>query len=88
MKEYNLLKKEEIKANPTMKVQEKILEVIEKSKNPISITSISKLSKTSFYQTKVSIDFLYRLGILDLIISSGNSTFVILKKQNCEVTNK
>jgi len=88
MKEYNLLKKEEIKANPTMKVQEKILEVIGKSKNPISITSISKLSKTSFYQTKVSIDFLYRLGILDLIISSGNSTFVILKKQNCEVTNK
>jgi hypothetical protein len=88
MKEYNLLKKDEIKANPTMKVQEKILEVIENSKNPISITSISKLSKTSYYQTKVSIDFLYRLGVLDLIISSGNSTFVILKKQDCEVTNK
>lgn len=85
MKEYNLLKKEEIKANPTMKVQEKILEVVENSKNPISITSLAKLSKTSFYQTKVSIDFLYRLGIVDLIISSGNSTFVILKKQNCEV---
>jgi len=88
MKEYNLLKKEEIKANPTMKVQEKILGVVENSKNPISITSLAKLSKTSFYQTKVSIDFLYRLGIVDLIISSGNSTFVILKKQNCEVTNK
>lgn len=84
MKEYNLLKKEEIKANPTMKVQEKILGVVENSKNPISITSLAKLSKTSFYQTKVSIDFLYRLGIVDLIISSGNSTFVILKKQNCE----
>jgi len=62
-----------------MKVQEKILKVIELSKNPISITAVSKLSKTSFYQTKVSIDYLYRLGVLELIISSGNSTFVILK---------
>jgi len=79
MKEYTLLKKGEEKANPTMKVQEKILKVIELSKNPISITAVSKLSKTSFYQTKVSIDYLYRLGVLELIISSGNSTFVILK---------
>lgn len=79
MKGYNLIKGE-TKANPTIETQEKIIKVIQEAEMPISITSVSKLSKTSFYQTKTSIDFLHKLGVIDLIISSGNSTFVILKK--------
>lgn len=85
MKEYNLLKKEQEKANPTIETQEKILEVLRYSERPISITQISKLAKTSFNQAKTSVKFLSRLGVLELIISSGNTTFVILNKK--EVKN-
>jgi len=75
-------------ANPTIETQNRIIEVIKNSNNPISLTAISKLSKKGFNEVKASVNFLTRLGVLELIISSGNSTFVILKKQNCEVTNK
>jgi hypothetical protein len=77
-----------ISANPTIETQKRIIEVIENSSKPISLTAISKLSKKGYNEVKASVNFFAGLGILDLIISSGNSTFVILKKQNCEVTNK
>lgn len=75
-------------ANPTIETQNRIIAVIENSNKPISLTAISKISKKGFNEVKASVNFLTRLGVLDLIISSGNSTFVILKKQNCEVINK
>ena len=81
MKDYNHLKKREKKANPTIDTQEKIIKVIKNSKKPISITSISKLSKTGFNETKSSIIFLHKLQIVDLIVSTGNTTFVILSKK-------
>jgi phage FluMu protein gp41 len=70
------------KANPTIETQNRIIEVIENSNKPISLTAISKLSKKGFNEVKASVNFLTRLGVLDLIISSGNSTFVILKKES------
>lgn len=79
MKEYNLLKS---KANPTIETQERIIQVIKKSEKPISITSISKLSKTGFNETKSSVAFLHKLGIVDLIVSSGNVTLVKFRGEN------
>lgn len=70
------------KANPTIETQNRIIEVIENSNKPISLTAISKLSKKGFNEVKASVNFLTRLGVLDLIISSGNATFVILKKES------
>lgn len=70
------------KANPTIETLNRIIEVIENSNKPISLTAISKLSKKGFNEVKASVNFLTRLGVLDLIISSGNSTFVILKKES------
>jgi len=85
MKEYKLLKEEEEKANPTMETQKKVIEVLKNLEKPISITSLSKLAKTSFYQTRTSVEFLHRLQVIELIVSSGNTTFVILNKK--EVKN-
>lgn len=73
--------KREVKANPTISTQEKILEVIRNEENPISLTEISKRSNTSFYQTKFSIEFLSSLGIVKLIHTSNNQTYVVLNKQ-------
>ena len=86
MKRYNLSIEEEDKSNPTVETQNKILEAVRNSARPISITSLSKLAGTSYYQTRSSINFLYKLGIVDLIVSSGNSKFVILIKK--EVKNE
>lgn len=86
MKEY-IPSMEDTKANPTIETQERIIKIIQKAKKPISITSISKLAKTSFYQTRTSISFLYKLGVLDLIISSGNITLVRLKGADKNATN-
>jgi len=68
------------KANPTIRIQNRIIEVIKKSKRPMSITAIAKKANTGFNETKRSIDFLYKLKVIDLVISSGNSTIVILKR--------
>lgn len=79
MKEYTLLKKESEKANPTLETQEKILNVLRNTEKPISITAISKNSKTGFNETKSSIKFFHKLGIIELIVSSGNTSLVQLK---------
>jgi len=78
MKEYSLTLSRG-KANPTIETQNKIIEVIERAESPLSLTAISKLSKTGFYETKSSITFLHKLGIIDLVVSSGNVTLVTLK---------
>ena len=77
MKENKILQN---KANPTIRIQERIINVIRKSEKPISLTKISELSKTGFNETKNSINFLHKLGFIDIIVSTGNITFVILKK--------
>lgn len=78
MKVYN---RSTPKANPTIRIQEKIIGILEETKNPIAISNLSKKAKTSYYQTRESINFLERLGIVVLIVSEGsNSILVQLKK--------
>lgn len=80
MKEYNLLKEEDKKANPTVETQERVLETIKNSEKPLTITSISQISKVGFNEVKCSIAFLKSLGVLETIVSGGNVTMVFLKK--------
>ncbi len=83
MKEY-ILSRLIAKGNPTVETQEKIIKIIEGIRGPISITTLSKLSKTGFNETKTSIAFLHKFGIVE-IISSGGTTLVEYRgKQNAE----
>jgi Fe2+ or Zn2+ uptake regulation protein len=69
-----------VNANPTQKTQEKVLEVIRKSENPMSITAISDATGSGLYAVQKTINFLKGLGIIKTITSSGNTTLVILEK--------
>lgn len=66
-------------SNPTMKTQEKVLDIIKKSEH-ISINEIANQSGLNFYQVKASINYLKRLGVVSLIVSSNNMTLVQLNK--------
>lgn len=77
MKDKSLLK---YSANPTIRTQKKVMEVVENSDNPISLTAISKLSKSGYNEVKASVLFLAKLGVFDLITSTGKTTFVLIKK--------
>lgn len=69
-----------INSNPTQRTQEEILLVIKNSEMPLSLTAIAKTSNKDIYQVKKSIQFFEKLGIVKTIISSGNTTFVVLNK--------
>jgi len=66
-------------ANPTIKTQEEILSIIKKSKNPISITAIAKLSNKSTYQVRAVVNYLFAFGVLQIIKSTQGMTLVIFK---------
>lgn len=72
------------KANPTKETQEKVLEVIKRTEKPLTITGVAQQSGVGFYQTRVSIDFLKSLGVLETIKTEGNVTIVFLKKNEGE----
>ena len=66
--------------NPTQRIQEEIFEVINKSKTPLSITAIATKSRKGFKETKQTIEFFKKFGIIKTIVSSGNVTIVQLNK--------
>lgn len=72
------------KANPTIKIQERILGVIRNSENPVSITGISKISGAGFNETKASVKFLGSLGVLETIVSASGVTLVQIKNQGAK----
>lgn len=69
------------KANPTARIQEDILQVIQKTKTPMSINAISSQSKKSSYQVKATIEILKRFGVVETIVSSGRTTLIQLKNE-------
>lgn len=75
------------KANPTARIQEDILQVIQKTKTPMSINAISSQSKKSSYQVKATIEFLKKFGIIETIVSSGRTTLVHLNKNEVQNAN-
>ena len=67
-------------ANPTQRIQEEILEVIKKSETPLTITSIANKSGKGYYETRMTIEYFRKFGIINTIVSSGNVTIVQLNK--------
>lgn len=80
MNRYKLSKEYMAKSNPTQRTQKEILDVIQKSEMPMSITAIANKSGKGLYATKQTVEFLKRFGVVKTIVSSGNTTFVILNK--------
>lgn len=68
------------KANPTQKTQQEILDVIQKSKLPMSVTAIASETGKGIYAVQETIKFLQRVGVVNTIITSGKSTIVFLNK--------
>lgn len=67
------------KANPTVKTQEEIIEILEKKNVPMSVSTLAKEAGKTIYQAKASIEFLEKMGIIEKVVSSGNTTLVIMK---------
>jgi len=62
--------------NPTIKTQEKILEIVKNTFSPMSFSSIARESKKGFGEVKMSIEFFQKLGIVELIVSNEKITLV------------
>lgn len=79
------------KSNPTQKTQKEILDVIKKSKLPMSITAIADASGKGLYAVQETIKYLQGFGVVRTLITSGNTTIVQLNKpgimENARVTN-
>lgn len=69
-------------SNPTIKTQEEIFEVIEKSKEPLTISAIARETNKSISQVKSSVQFFVKFGVLITITSSGGTTLVMRSKEN------
>jgi len=70
------------KANPTIKTQQEILNVIQNSEAPMSVSAIADSSGKGLYATKQAVEFFEKLGVIRTITSSGNTTIVILNLNN------
>lgn len=75
----------ELRANPTAKTQEEILQVIKKSDIPMSLTAIAERTNKSFYQVKATVRVLENFDIVKTMSSSGNTTFVFLTKKEGDI---
>jgi hypothetical protein len=72
----NILSGDVWKANPTLRVCERVLRVIRDSQKPIALTRVSKISKAGFYETKTAVDFFIKLGVLRKVLASGDFCFL------------
>jgi len=68
------------RANPTLRIQEKIIATLSDIKRPIAISNLSRKSNCSYYQVKSSIEFLEKLGVVTLITSEGNNCILVQLK--------
>lgn len=72
-----------IQRNPTLKKVKRIIEVVQKNKKPISLTAISKVSNSGFYEVRSAVEFLKQHQIVNTTESSGRTTLVCMgEKQN------
>lgn len=70
------------KSNPTQKTQDKILEVLRKTPETEmqTITSLAEKTNLSTNQVRASVEWLESLGIIQLIVSSGGTTLVKIRR--------
>lgn len=64
--------------NPTLRTTQKIQDHLQETDSFLTTTQISKQTKTNYRATKYVIDFLDKLGIVE-IQTNGNTTFVRVK---------
>lgn len=78
------------KANPTQKTQQEIFRVIQKSEAPMTLTAIAESSRKGLYAVQETIKFLEHVGLIKTLVTSGNTTIVMLNKNpinNATTTN-
>jgi Mn-dependent DtxR family transcriptional regulator len=70
------------KISPTTRTQEKILEYLDQERNLVSVNHISKTLGIDWYSAKASIEFLHKLGIVELFPSNTESLLIRIKRED------